>query len=97
MEEFEEMKRRSLEDVEELLGVSLIHAFTTLLPFFSVSQKKKQYAKACDEWARGFYEQARAHWIRRSNVIRDRYTKSPTRQKKKLMKGLTDFKIDFII
>ena len=36
MEEFEEMKRRSLEDVEELLGVSLIHAFTSLLPFFSV-------------------------------------------------------------
>jgi hypothetical protein len=34
MEEFEEMKKRSLEDVEELLGVSFVHAFTSLLPFF---------------------------------------------------------------
>ncbi|KIJ98982.1 hypothetical protein K443DRAFT_8724 [Laccaria amethystina LaAM-08-1] len=50
MEEFEEMKRRSLEDVEELLGC----------------------AKACDKWARGFYEKARVHWIRRLDVIRDR-------------------------
>jgi hypothetical protein len=80
MEEFEEMKRRSLEDVEELLGVSFVHAFTSLLPFFFL--KKKQCAKACDEWARGFYEKARVHWIRRLDVIRDRYIESPTRKKR---------------
>ena len=40
MEEFEEMKRRSSEDVEELLGVSLMHAFTSLLPLFLYEIKK---------------------------------------------------------
>ena len=34
LQEFEEMKGRSFQDVEELLGVSLIHVFTILLPFF---------------------------------------------------------------
>ena len=44
MEEFEEMKRRCFREVEELLGVSLIHVFTTLLLFF-LSEKKNSMQK----------------------------------------------------